>query len=66
MFGLIDLVTREACIFCVLEDLTKDNLLLIVKENVNTNDNEEEVNESENTKTLLYSDCFRIFQILLK
>ena len=60
MFGLIERITKEARIFCVLENRTRANLLSLVKENVNTNDNEdEEVSEAERTKTPIYSDCFQ-------
>lgn len=63
MFGLIDCITKEARIFYVLENRTKDNLLSRVKENFNTNDNEEEVSESESNKTLIYSECFQSYQV---
>ena len=64
MLGLIDRITKEARIFCVLENSTRDNLLPFVKENVNTNDNqEEEISEAESTKTRIYSDCFQSYQV---
>ena len=45
MLGLNDCVTKDARIFCVLDNNRKYNLLPIVKGKVNTNDNEEEVIE---------------------
>ena len=64
MLGLIDRITKEARIFCVLENRTRDNLLPFVKEDVSTNDNEEEeISEAESTKTRIYSDCFQSYQV---
>ena len=55
MLWLIDRITKEARIFCVLENRNRANLLSLVKENVNT--------EAESTKTLIYSDCFQSYQV---
>ena len=64
ILGLIDRITKEARIFCVLENRTRDNLLPFVKENVNTNDNvEEEISEAESNKARIYSDCFQSYQV---
>ena len=63
MFGLIDRVTKEARIFCVLNDRTKNNLLPLVKNNVLSNDMNEfeddenmEIDEKYQNNTRIYSD----------
>ena len=65
MFGLIDRVTKEARIFCVLNDRTKNNLLPLVKNNVLSNDENEfeedenmEIDEEYQINTRIYSDCY--------
>ena len=64
MLGLIDRITKEARIFCVLENHTRDNLLPFVKESANTNENEEEeISEAESTKTRTYSDYFQSYHV---
>ena len=64
MFGLIDRFTREARVYCILENRTKQNLLPIIKNNVMTNELEgdEYNNVNESTKTRIYSDCFQSYQ----
>ena len=57
MFGLICITTKEARIFCALNNRTKQNLLYIIEENVTTNMNEDNnLSESHSTKTHIYSD----------
>ena len=53
MFGLIDRFSREARVYCILENKTKKNFLPIIKNNVMTNDieGEEFNNINETTKT---------------
>lgn len=67
MFGLIQRDTKEACVFCILNNRTKHNLLLIVKNNVSTaiNEDNENINviENESCKTRIYSDCYSSYQI---
>ena len=64
MLGLIECITKEVRIFCVLENRSRDILLLIVKVNVYTNEyEEEEISEVESTKTRIYSDCFQFYQV---
>ena len=64
MFGIIDGKPKNGRVYCVLSDRTKRNLLPIVKKNVVTNDNEDDnIPENISTKTRIYSDCFRTYQI---
>ena len=56
MFGLIDRFNKDARIFCIMSDRTKEKLLPIVKDNVYTND------ENEETRTRIYSDSFATYQ----
>ena len=63
MFGIIDRGTKEARVFCVLNNRTKENLLPLVKNNVITDENNnEEMSEDENIQTRIYSDCFASYQ----
>ena len=71
MFGMIDRADKEARIFCVMDNRTKENLLPIIKENIYTsNESENEENEDldENInldislKTRIYSDCYSVYQ----
>ena len=66
MFGIINRANKEARVFCVLNNRTKENLLPIIKNNIATDgneDNEEELYEEESVKTRIYSDCFRSYQV---
>ena len=51
----------------MLNDLSKNNLIPIIKKNAITNYNEEEdypdLNEENNTKTRIYSDCWSAYQL---
>ena len=47
MFGLIQRNTKEACIYYVLNDRTKSNLLSIVQNNVETDDSNYNLSEEE-------------------
>lgn len=58
MFGLIDRVDKEARVFCVMNDRTKENLLPIIERNVLTND----IGNNWNLKTRIYSDCYASYQ----
>ena len=62
MFGIVERISKNARIFCVLNDRTQQNLLNLVRNNVITEDNnlddEMEESESESIKTRVYSDCF--------
>ena len=50
MFGIVERSTKEARIFCVLNNRTKENLLPLVKNNIITAENEDNDDEdlSEN------------------
>ena len=66
MFGIINRATKEARVFSVLNNRTKENLLPIIKNNIATDENaineEEELSEDESVKTRIYSDCFSSYQ----
>ena len=61
MFGIIERSTKEARVFCVLNNRTKENLLPLVKNNIITdeqyNNDDEEISEEDNVQTKAYSDC---------
>ena len=68
MFGLIQRDdTKEARVFCVLNNRAKNNFLLIVKNNVATaiNEDNENINvfENESCKNGIYSVCYSSYQI---
>ena len=67
MFGIIERSTKEARVFCVLNNRTKENLLPLVKNNIITdehyNNDDEEISEEENVQTRVYSDCFSSYQV---
>ena len=67
MFGIVERSTKEARIFCVLNNRTKENLLPLVKNNIITAENEdnddEDLSENESVKTRIYSDCFSSYQV---
>ena len=48
MFGLIDRNTKEARIRCMLNDLTREKLLPIIKEYVHTNIADVDLEQNEN------------------
>ena len=41
MFGMIDKISKEFCVFCVLNDRTSNNLRKIIKDNIGTNENQD-------------------------
>lgn len=64
MFRLIYRKTKEAPIFCVRANRTKHNLLSIIKENVDTNEDEEDnLSELDMAKTRIYFDCFSSYRV---
>ena len=64
MFGMIERQSKEARIFCVLGNKTKEKLLPYIKNNIITEEYEE-VNMPENLslKTRIFSDCFASYQV---
>ena len=58
MFLLIDRVDKQARVYCVMNDRTRDRLLDIVKKNVYTNNN-----NIDDMKTRIYSHSFASYQI---
>ena len=64
MLRLICRTTKEARIFCFLNNRTKQKLLPIIQENVATNMSEDNnLSESLSTKTLVYSGSFTSYQV---
>ena len=41
MFGIIDRLTKESRVYCILNDRTAKNLMKIVQNNIGTNENED-------------------------
>ena len=63
MFGIIDRVTKESRVYCILNDRTANNLLTIIQNNIATNGNEDmDMDEEYVTNTRIYSDCFASYQ----
>ena len=63
MFGLIQRITKEVRIYCVLYDRTKNNFLSLVKNNVSTENIDNDLSEEESCKTRIYSECFASYDI---
>ena len=61
MFGIIDRNTKEARVFCVLTDRTKERLLPLVNKYVENNNGLEEDDESESIRTRTFADCLRTY-----
>ena len=60
MFGIIDRTTKEARVRCILTNRTKKRLLPLVNKYVANNYGlEEDDDESESVRTIIFSDCFR-------
>jgi hypothetical protein len=63
MFGIIDRVTKESRVYCILNDRTANNLMKIIQKNIATNQNEDmDMDEEYVTNTRIYSDCFASYQ----
>ena len=71
MFDMIDREDKEARVFFLINNRTKENLLPIIKENIysyNESDNEENEDSDENinldisVKTRICSDRFSVYQ----
>ena len=63
MFGIIDRITKESRVFCVLNDRTSNNLMNILKENIATNENQDmDLDDEYLENTRIYSDCFASYQ----
>ena len=62
MFGIIDRISKEARIFCVLNNGTADNLMTIIKNNIATTNNININLEDDNNEIpLIYSDSFTAY-----
>ena len=63
MFGIICRKTKDARVYCVLTNRTKQKLLPIIKDNVITDSGEEDnLEEINSVKTRIFSDCFSSYQ----
>ena len=63
MFGIIDRISKESRVFCVLNDRTSNNLMKIIKDNIVTNENQDmDLDEEYLDNTRIYSDCFASYQ----
>ena len=62
MFGAIDRNTKDARIWCVLKDRTKDRLLPFVKKYINTDRGDQE-DEIHSIRTRVFSDSFSSYQV---
>ena len=63
MFGIIDRISKESRVFCVLNNRTANNLMKIIKENVTTNENlDMDLDEEYIENARIYSDCFAAYQ----
>ena len=63
MFGIIDRLTKESRVYCILNDRTANNLMKIIQNNIATNENEDmDMDEEYVTNTRIYSDCFASYQ----
>lgn len=63
IFGMISRETKDARIFCILNNRTTNNLLPIIKNNViTTRDEEENMPQEFSVKTHIYLDCYASYQ----
>ena len=63
MFGIIDSITKESRVYCILNDRTANNLMKIIQNNIATNENEDmDLDEEYVVNTNIYSDCFASYQ----
>ena len=63
MFGIIDRITKESRVFCVLNNRSSDNLMNLIKGNIATNHNIDMDLDDENIECpRIYSDCFASYQ----
>ena len=63
MFGIICRKTKDARVYCVLNNRTKQKLLHIIKDNVIIISSEEDnLDEINIVKTRIFSDYFRSYQ----
>ena len=66
MFGIIDRITKESRVFCVLNDRTANNLMKIIKDNIGTNENQDmDLDEEFLENTRIYSDCLLLINQIL-
>ena len=66
MFGLIDRQTKNARVYCVLSDRTKNNLIPIVKNNVSTNVFDDEDDENFQNFKALKQEYIQILLVVTK
>ena len=63
MFGIIDRISKESRVFCVLNNRSSDNLLKLIKDNIATLENQNmDLEEEYLENARIYSDCFASYQ----
>ena len=63
MFGIIDRISKESRVFCVLNNRSSDNLLKLIKDNIATHENQNmDLEEEYLENARIYSDCFASYQ----
>ena len=63
MFGIIDRISKESRVFCVLNNRTSNNLIKIIKDNISTRENlNMDLDEDYLENARIYSDCFASYQ----
>ena len=63
MFVMIDRISKDCRVYCVLNDRTANNLMKIIKDNITTNENEDmDLDEEYAENIRIYSDYFAAYQ----
>ena len=63
MIGIIDRISKESRVFCVLNNRSSDNLLKLIKDNIATLENQNmDLEEEYLENARIYSDCFASYQ----
>ena len=63
MFGIIDRISKESRVFCVLNNRSSDNLLKLIKDNIATHENQNmDLEEEYLENARIYYDCFASYQ----
>ena len=59
MFGIIDRISKESRVFCVLNNRSSDNLLKLIKDNIAMHENQNiDLEEEYLENARIYSDSF--------
>ena len=63
MFGIIDRISKESRVFCVLNNRSSDILLKLIKDNIATHENQNmNLDEEYLENARIYSDCFASYK----